>query len=127
MKTFINTLIFLIVILVLGIILAPFIKSIEGFESNYFASLRRTEGIYPVSVDQAILDDYPLIGKNETSNDDYSEIWWKNPVLPLSSFKQITNNIRYPKNPDNGTCTPADFCGALYKDIKNKLVEFNPN
>ena len=61
-NTFINTLIFLISILVLGIFLAPFIKSIEGFKSNYFASLRRTEGIYPVSVDQAILDDYPLIG-----------------------------------------------------------------
>ena len=125
-NTFINSLIFLIVVLVLGIFLAPFIKSVEGFKSNYFASLRRTEGTYPVSVDQAILDDYPLIGKNETSNDNYSEIWWKYPVLPLSSFKQITNNIRYPKNPDNGLCVRADFCGALYKDIKNKTNVVNP-
>ena len=34
----------------------------------------------------------------------------------VGSYAQETNNIRHPKNPDEGTCTPADFCGALYKN-----------
>lgn len=115
----IRSYIFLIVILVVGIILAPFIPKIEGFKSNYFDSLRRTEGTYPVSVDQAILNDYPLIGKNKTSNDDYSEIWWHYPIFTLGSYKQLTNNLKYRYNPDDGTCSTADFCGALYHSNKN--------
>ena len=60
-NTLIGSFIFLILILALGLYLAPFIQSIEGFKTRYFA---RTEGEYPVSVDQAILDTYPLIKKN---------------------------------------------------------------
>jgi hypothetical protein len=36
-------------------------NTIEGFSSKYDIT---TPGIYPRTVDQAILDDYPLIGKN---------------------------------------------------------------
>ena len=113
-------------ILALGLYLAPFIKGMEGFKSDYFSSLRRTEGEYPVSVDQAILDDYPLIGKNEVSNDSASTIWWHYPVFSLPSFKQETNNLRYRYNPDEGTCTRPEFCGALYKSIHNKSNEIHP-
>lgn len=77
-------------------------------------------GDYPKSDDKAILDDYPQIGKNDTSQNNYSDIWWHFPIFKLGSYEQITNNIRYNKNPDNGTCIRADFCGAIYKDIKNK-------
>ncbi len=108
--------IFLFLILALGLYLAPFIKTMEGFKTSTFA---RTEGTYPISVDQAILNDYPLIGKNETSTDSYNNIWKDYPVFSLGSYKQITNNLRYHKNPDNGTCIRADFCGALYHDNKN--------
>ena len=84
-----------------------------------FTNISLLPGIFPRSVDQAILDDFPKIGKNETSNNNYSDIWWKYPVLKLASFDQITNNIRYNSNPDNGTCIRADFCGAVYRDEKN--------
>jgi hypothetical protein len=107
---------FLILVLVLGLFLAPLIKTIEGFKTSTFA---KTEGEYPNSVDKAILNDYPLIGKNETSNESYNDIWKDYPVFSLGSYKQITNNLRYHKNPDNGKCIRADFCGALYHDNKN--------
>jgi hypothetical protein len=122
-NTLIGSFIFLILILVLGLYLAPFIQSIEGFKTRYFA---RTEGDYPVSVDQAILDTYPLIKKNEVSNDSASTIWWHYPVFSLPSFKQQTNNLRYRYNPDDGTCTRPEFCGALYHSIKNKSNEVYP-
>ena len=60
---FVTSGIFLIVLLVVSLYLAPFIKNIEGFTGLYDLSV---PGIFPKSVDQAILDDYPKIGKNET-------------------------------------------------------------
>ena len=120
---FIGSIIFLIGILAVSLYLAPFIKKLEGFSGLYDLS---TPGTFPKSVDQAILDDFPLIGKNETSNNNYSNIWSNYPVLPLASFEQITNNLRYHENPDEGTCVRADFCGALYKNKKVPSNVVNP-
>jgi len=122
-NAFIGSIIFLILVLALGLYLAPFIKQIDGFKNSYFA---KTEGDYPISVDKPILDDYPLIGKNEVSNDSASTNWWHYPIFTEPSFKQITNNLRYRYNPDNGTCTRPEFCGALYHSIKNKPNEIYP-
>jgi hypothetical protein len=113
-NTFTRSIIILLLILVLGLYLAPFIPKVEGF--SLYNGL---EGKYPVSVDQAILDDYPKIGKNVTSNNNYSDIWWHYPIFSEGSYKQLTNNLRYWRNPDEGTCIRADFCGALYHDKKN--------
>ena len=108
--------IILVVILVLSLCLAPLIRNIEGFSGiNDLTS----PGIFPKSVDQAILDDYPQIGKNTTSNNNYNQIWWKYPVFSLGSYEQITNNLKYHYNPDDGQCIRADFCGAMYNDKKN--------
>jgi len=107
--------IFLILVLV-------FKKNIEGFSGLYDLS---TPGTFPKSVNQAILNDYPLINKNETSNNNYNQIWWHYPVFKLGSYKQVTNNLKYYDNPDNGTCVRADFCGALYKnkqDTKSNIT-----
>jgi hypothetical protein len=117
---FLGSIIFLTLILVLGLFFAPFIKQLEGFSSLL------SPGLYPKSQDRVILDDYPQIGKNETSNNNYSDIWVDYPVLPLASFKQITNNLRYHENPDEGTCVRADFCGALYKNKKVPSNVVNP-
>ena len=46
-------------------------------------------------------------------------MWWRYPVFSLGSYEQITNNLKYHYNPDNGTCVRADFCGAVYNDKKN--------
>lgn len=123
---FIGSLIFLIGILAVSLyftsLQSPFIPKIEGFSGLYDIS---TPGTFPKSVDQAILDDYPLIGKNETSNKNYSDIWREYPNFGVGSFKQLTNNLRYHDNPDEGTCVRADLCNALYynkKDTKSNII-----
>lgn len=119
-NTFLGSIIFLTFLLIAGLYLAPFIKVSEGFSGLL------SPGNFPMSDDKVILNDYPQIGKNETSNNNYSDIWFKYPVLPIASFEQITNNLRYHDNPDEGTCIRADFCGALYynkKDEKSNIVK----
>jgi hypothetical protein len=109
---FIVSSIFLILVIGLGLYLGPFIRGVEGFSSL-------SPGKYPVSDDKALLNDYPQIGKNKVSNDNYNQIWWHYPVFTLGSYEQITNNLRYRYNPDDGQCIRADFCGALYHSNKN--------
>lgn len=117
-KIFIG-LIIIIIILALSLYLDNnFYSKIEGFSGLI-------PGLFPKSVSQAILDDYPLINKNETSNNNYNQIWWHYPVFSLGSYEQITNNLKYHDNPDEGTCVRADFCGALYhnkKDTKSNII-----
>jgi hypothetical protein len=66
--------------------------------------------------DALLENDYPLTGRNGVSNNSAATIWWHYPIFEVGSYKQITNNIRYPNNPDDGQCMPAEFCGALYKE-----------
>lgn len=119
-NTFIQSILFLIFLMLLFLYLVSLMRKLEGFKSN------NIEGKYPISVNQAILDDYPLIGKNLVSNDSASTMWWHYPIFSLPSFKQQTNNLRYRYNPDDGTCSRPEFCGALYHNIKNKSNEVNP-
>ena len=124
-----NSFIFLFLILVLALSI-PFILNIknplellEGY-SNY--NLEKAAGDYPNAQTKVLVQDtYPPIGKNELSNDTASDIWSYYPVFKLGSYDQITNNIRYPSNPDEGTCMPASMCGALYHDkvIGNNYVK----
>ena len=95
----------------------------EGFSNYYLGS---TNGVYPSSeTDVLVQNTYPITGINGVSNDGSDKIWWHYPIFEVGSYDQITNNIRYPNNPDTGRCMPANFCGALYKDkkIKSNYVE----
>lgn len=117
---FFMSILFLIGILAVSLYFIPFMKKFEGFSGLL------KPGTFTKSVNQAILDDYPLIGKNETSHKNYSDLWWEYPIFKVGSFKQITNNLRYHKNPDDGTCVRADFCNALYYDKPNKSNIITP-
>jgi hypothetical protein len=91
-------------------------NSIEGY-SNY--TLDMTIGNFPTAQTEVLVQDtYQAIGKNTISNNTSNDIWWHYPIFKLGSYDQITNNIRYPDNPDEGTCMPASMCGALYHDKK---------
>jgi hypothetical protein len=116
---------FIIIITIILLYLAIYLfTNKEYFTSGYYQVLFNTIGDYPISVDKPILNSYPLINKNTVSNDTYEKIWWRFPIFSLPSFKQITNNLRYHYNPDEGTCIPSDFCGALYhsKDSPSNYV-----
>lgn len=74
-------------------------------------------GIYPISEDMPLVyEAYPYTGKKTVSNNNASDVWWHYPIFKEGSYAQITNNLRYQRNPDNGICVGSEFCGALYKD-----------
>jgi hypothetical protein len=109
----------LLIIVALGL---PFIFNIsnltmfEGY-SNY--SLDQSTGKFPDAQTEVLVQNtYPAIGKNQLSDNGSNDIWWHYPVFKLGSYAQITNNIRHPDTPDEGTCMPASMCGALYYDKK---------
>ena len=135
--------IFLIIIIILALGLPLFynmfnsIKMIEKYTNYDITSnpgLGDDEGKYPFSQTSVLVEDiYPLTGRNGISNNSASTIWWHYPIFELGSYDQITNNLRYSDNPDEGTCMPASMCGSLYKEkhlgtnyIK-PLPPINPN
>lgn len=65
-------------------------------------------------------DSYPLKWSSSVNFEDQWKKWWHYPTFKVGSYEQITNNIRYPNNPDNATSTPTLFSGALYKDYQYK-------
>lgn len=105
----------LLIILALGLPLVfNFSNIYEGY-SNY--SLFQAAGKFPYAQAKVLVQDiYPPIRKNNISDDNVSNIWWHYPTVELGSYAQMTNNIRYPDNPDIGRCTPTSMCGALYHD-----------
>ena len=121
-----NTILYLFGILLISLILAPFVKSIEGFSGINNDII----GIYPKAVDKPILvGDYPLTNEKDIyniTNNSVKDIWHEFPVFSLPSFEQITNNLKYYKTPDDGTCTPPMFCNAFYKNKKIPSNVINP-
>ena len=132
-----NQIVFLFLILVLTVGMPLFFKVFETFKnsegySNY--TLDGAMGKFPESQTDVLLQDtYEAIGKNEVSNESANDMWWRYPIFKLGSYKQITNNIRYPNNPDDGRCTPANMCYALYnnKNLGSNYIQplppVNPN
>jgi hypothetical protein len=67
---------------------------------------------------------YPTTNNNGISNNGSSQIWKDYPIVEVGSYEQITNNMKYQKNPDNGTCMPASMCNDLYKnkDVPSNII-----
>ena len=98
----------------------------DGF-TNY--TLEQAMGDVPRSqTDVLVQDTYPITGRNGISNNGAANIWWHYPIFKVGSYDQITNNIRYPNNPDEGTCMPANLCGTFYKEkqLKSNYVHTLP-
>ena len=117
----INSVLFVILVLLflsyLGIIK---IYNKETFMPNINNNNQLAPGSYPLSATEPILyGDYNVKkDTNVTKNNNYN-IWKQLPVYP-SSYKQQTNNVRYWNTPDNGLCSPAEFCGTPYENTKIK-------
>jgi len=80
-------------------------------------------GQYPNSVDLPLVDTYKYTGNKNVSSEQSNSNWWYYPIFtisefptkPVNSYEQITNNLKYRYNPDDGTCSRAEFCGTLYE------------
>jgi hypothetical protein len=126
-----NKYIFLLTIIVLGLGIPTAYKIItrKQLENYRNCSVNSNPKILDNSnIESYILvaDTFPWTGRNGISNNDANSIWWHYPIFELGSYDQITNNIRYPNNPDEGTCMPASMCGALYKEKQLKTNYITP-
>jgi hypothetical protein len=125
-----NQFAFIFLILVLAVGFPLFFKIKESFKkkegySNY--TLDGAMGGFPAAqTDVLVQNSYPRINTNGISNNTSNDIWWHYPTLKLGSYAQITNNIRYPNNPDEGTCMPASMCGALYHEKQERSNYVKP-
>jgi hypothetical protein len=109
-------------LLVVAVIIAdPFMNAIREFGTakDGFRADRVPSGEFPHEVDEPLLyPTYPKIttgygvvlrDSNSTNN---SKLY---PVAAnLANYDQATNNVREWVTPDNGSCSPAGMCGALY-------------
>lgn len=96
---------------------------IIGNDMEGYANL--TPGDYPISDDVPLLHEYPFKKNMGVSENTYQENSTYYPVFG-SSYGQYTNNVRYWASPNNGQCSPAEFCGGLYDDKKIEVPE-QPN
>ena len=119
-------LIVLVIFLVLVFIGAIKVYHTETFTPNMNNNNQLEPGNFPVSSTQPILyGDYKVKqNTNVTKNNDYN-IWKEYPVYP-SSYKQETNNKKYWSTPDNGLCSPAEFCGTPYSPTNIKVDKVSP-
>ena len=128
-----NGIIFLSGILVI-IVASSFIINKSMFQEGYsnylatpstngFGSRQNKEpGNRASEVGTLLADSYPSTGRSTVSDNNYDTRWQDYPVFGVGSFAQITNNLRYWKNPDESQCRTPEFCNALYND---KQVESN--
>lgn len=108
--------------------------------AQLFPSLRVeafSPGAYPDTVENPLL--FPEYKKK---NVNYGVVFRENDsannsrLYPVASnsgspFQQATNNTNKWATPDNGSCAPASFCGALYEpsevvsDIESAPIPFS--
>lgn len=75
-----------------------------------------TYGDYPNSVDFPLLNGvYPLKKDIKLSQESRDHLYELYPIHPANSPE--LNNVKEWKSPDNGNCSPAELCNAIY-DIK---------
>ncbi len=107
-----NNIIFVLVIFI-AIILASQFNIFGTNKLENFSNIALDPGTYPVSVTNPLLSVYKERNPPRLSNLTLQELSKMRPIYPANSLK--SNNIRYWSSPDNGTCTPADFCDAIYE------------
>uniref|UniRef100_A0A6C0B9P9 Uncharacterized protein n=1 Tax=viral metagenome TaxID=1070528 RepID=A0A6C0B9P9_9ZZZZ len=114
-----NTIIICLIFLLIVIIICSFVFPLPAktMLENFSSYTLEEKANYPISEDKPLVyESYPYTGKKTVSNNSASDVWWHFPIFKEGSYAQITNNLKYQRNPDNGICVGSEFCGALYKD-----------
>ena len=79
------------------------------------------------SQDLLLQDTFPTTGSASVSDKQSADVWWKYPIFKVGSYAQVTNNIKYPRNPDTGRCMRIEMCDTLYENRENKTNVVVPN
>lgn len=115
---------FILIFVGIVIFLISKIASMRETYSNY--NLGGASGKFPTSETELLLQgSFPLKGRGVSDNQSI-DIWKDYPIFEVGSYAQTTNNIRYPRNPDDGRCMPASFCDALYSDRPSRPNNVTP-
>ena len=109
-----KSVIFLSIILTLVVVSSFFVK--EGYSNN---NLELIPGTYPeTTVLPLLTDSFPYTGSKTVSNNNVADIWWHYPIFRVGSYTQITNNLKYPNNPDGGQCRGPEFAWVILQQTK---------
>lgn len=92
------------------------IHDLYGNGKEAFSNLM--PGEYPLTDDVPLLNGvFPLADSKTLSHNGSSQLKKYTDAVEVGSFDQTTNNSKHPFSPEDGTCSPASFCGAFYKDL----------
>lgn len=107
----IKSIYFVLALIALIVIVSLLKKTKDGYRNL-------SPGHFPIDVDVPILhEEYPLKPHMGISTNTYETNSSYYPIFG-SSYEQHTNNVKYWSTPNNGMCSPADFCGGLYNNKK---------
>jgi hypothetical protein len=122
-----NTTVFIILsILVVGLLVPLIFKSLKigvplFIETFVGANHHNIGGSYPYTDNTVLLQNvYPVTYINSVSNAN-SDIGLLFPDAEVGSYAQVTNNppLKDRDGPEDGSCTPSEFCFALYNQKKD--------
>ena len=114
-----NSILFMFAGLLIILIVGQLFPSIAATQLNTGKDgFTVSPGEYPKHVEDPLL--FPEYKKKSVN---YGVVFRENdsannsrlyPVAP-HGYQQSTNNVKHWVTPDNGSCSPASFCGALYE------------
>lgn len=94
--------------------------------NNWSEGFALSPGSFPDASTYPILhNDYPIKTPGGVSNLTSADLESYYPVFD-HSYAQYTNNVRYWATPNNGKCSPPEFCGGLYKNKSIKDLHIAP-
>jgi hypothetical protein len=121
-KTLYNIGLLFIIFFLLRLVFSQ-IRELYGKEA--FSNLM--PGEYPLTDDVPLLNGvFPLADSKSFSHNGSAQLKKYSTAVEVGSFDQTTNNSQHQFSPENGTCSPANFCGAFYKDLPKTQVADSP-
>jgi hypothetical protein len=120
-STFINILYVLLAFILARVFLhflfKLFFANRRGPCKEAFSNL--SPGVYPLSADAPLLyDTFPVRNPPQMTTGT-ADLKQYSRAVEVGNFAQTTNNAKHMSSPEDGTCTPPSFCGALYENLPN--------
>jgi len=111
----------------LGYVILAFAVMCYGLQLCHKHNGREGFALSPESVSASAhpLLDYPVKSPGGVSDMSSDDLWSYYPVFD-NGYAQYTNNVRYWATPNNGKCSPSEFCGTMYNDKSIKALGIAP-
>jgi len=114
---------YIVMIMLLGSVIVVSLNN-NGFSETYQNLKHWSPG--PSYGNNYLLEGNYPISNNPVSTKTYSHEWRNYPAFALPSYAQITNNLRYYRNPNIATSSPEDFLDTFYDNKTNQSNYIKP-